>query len=208
MRRPAAGLLLWLALLGCQPALADGRPGAFDFYVLALSWSPSFCAGARDAPQCGETRGLVVHGLWPQYERGWPDLCAEPGRLSAALVSSLLDIMPDRNLVRHEWEKHGTCSGLVPADYFALARKAFARIRHPKSFAAGQPARTLSAAAAEAAFVAENPGLTRDAIAVACDGGRLEEIRICLTRDLAFRPCREVDRGGCRQPHLTLPAAN
>ena len=62
-------------------ARADGeRAGEFDYYVMALSWSPTWCAlegDARNSPQCDASAdfGWVLHGLWPQYEKGWPSYC-------------------------------------------------------------------------------------------------------------------------------------
>ena len=64
----------------------QNAPGEFDFYVLSLSWSPSFCAAAeergnsgRSQAQCGERPfSFVVHGLWPQYDRGFPEYCKRP----------------------------------------------------------------------------------------------------------------------------------
>src|SRR5438874_4074521 len=61
----------------------QNTPGEFDFYVLSLSWSPSFCEQAsergndrRSGAQCGgRPFSFVVHGLWPQYERGFPEYC-------------------------------------------------------------------------------------------------------------------------------------
>ncbi|MCB1968558.1 MAG: ribonuclease, partial [Candidatus Accumulibacter sp.] len=52
----------------------------FDFYVLALSWSPAYCLIEGDRAnkqQCAEERdlGFVVHGLWPQFESGYPEFC-------------------------------------------------------------------------------------------------------------------------------------
>src|ERR1700690_2244045 len=76
-----------------------GTPGVFDYYVLSLSWSPEFCAGpagARDAAQCGEGRqyAFVVHGLWPQYERGFPESCAPSSPVSSNIVERMLPLMP------------------------------------------------------------------------------------------------------------------
>ena len=57
-------------------AAAKGeRTGEFDYYVMALSWSPNWCAlegEAKGSPQCDtkEDHGWVLHGLWPQYHRG------------------------------------------------------------------------------------------------------------------------------------------
>jgi ribonuclease T2 len=196
--------------LCCNTAAA--QPGDFDFYVLSLSWSPSWCAtapAAEKSPQCDEDGdfGFVVHGLWPQYETGYPEYCEADGRVSASVAASMLDIMPDRALVAHEWRKHGSCSGLSPKGYFAETRAAFERLRIPHAFRASTDDRRMSAEAIETAFVAANPGMSRDGIAVSCGGGMIEEVRICLARNLMFRPCREVDMRGCRQQNLKVPAA-
>src|SRR5690349_19561279 len=85
-----------------------GEPGKFDFYVLALSWSPSYCEAAKErAPdrtpqqQCtARPYHFVIHGLWPQYERGFPRDCQVPApRLNRNIVSSMLDVMPSPRLV-------------------------------------------------------------------------------------------------------------
>src|ERR1700728_4191289 len=109
----------------------QNEAGQFDFYVLSLSWSPSFCAaaaerGARGAGmQCGaRPYSFVVHGLWPQYDRGFPEYCQVPSpRLDHEIVSSMLDLMPAPHLIFNEWDRHGTCSGLSPGAYFETIRK-------------------------------------------------------------------------------------
>lgn len=209
---PRVHSVLCALLFGLLGFAASGRAAEqpFDFYVLSLSWSPTFCATAeeaRGAAQCdaGARFGFIVHGLWPQYERGYPENCGTTRRLSRRVVDSALDIMPGAGLVRHEWRRHGSCSGLSPERYFALVRRAFAAIRLPSSLS-GSAERTVSSAAIEATFVSANPGMRRDGIAISCRDGYLEEVRICLTQDLAFRSCREVDADGCRRRGLTLPA--
>jgi ribonuclease T2 len=210
--RCLAGLVA--ALVGCwipQFGLADDIPGDFDFYVLALSWSPSYCeiAGNPDSRQCSEATGFIVHGLWPQYENGYPENC--PSRMerwvSGAIVESLRDIMPGGGTVGYQWRKHGLCSGLEQADYFDLVRKAYEKITVPRQY--GGPSRDQSSTpgAVEAAFVDANPGLSSGGIAVACKQNALFEVRICLTRDLAFRTCQEVNEDGCRASRISVPAA-
>jgi ribonuclease T2 len=206
-------LVFALALASSTHAQTTGEPGDFDFYVLSLSWSPSWCArepAADKAAQCSADAdfGLIVHGLWPQYEEGYPEFCADEGSaFPAGLVRSMLDIMPSKALVRHTWRKHGTCSGLVPEDYFAVTRAAFSKVAIPDYFESAAEGSTVSSAEVEAAFIQSNAGLETHGIAVSCSDGVFEEIRICLTRDLAFRACPEVDERGCRQPRLQLPAA-
>lgn len=190
----------------------QNAPGQFDFYVLSLSWSPSFCEAAGErgkAPrqQCGaRPYAFVVHGLWPQYERGFPEFCAVPApRLDRAIVSSMLDVMPAPRLIFHEWDRHGTCSGLTARAYFELVRKARAIVKIPPEFIELKAPLTVSPDEVEAAFVKANAGLTQNGISVGCDSKRLREVRICLTRELAFRDCEEINRRACRRERLVMP---
>lgn len=188
----------------------DGdRPGQFDFFVLALSWSPTYCAGPKASPsQCrSRSHRFVVHGLWPQFERGYPDFCQSPAPyVPDAVVSAMGDLMPSKGLILHEWRKHGTCTGLSPEGYFHLVRKARDKVAIPPAFAADPPP-MLTGETIEAAFAAANPGLKETMMAVDCDGGRLSEVRICMSRDLGFVACPEVNRRSCapRRP-LAIPA--
>lgn len=189
----------------------DPNAGAFDFYVLSLSWSPTYCleqGGEADPAQCGAEQpfDFIVHGLWPQRENGSLRYCSVSGeRPDTVLVQSMLDIMPSTGLVRHQWNAHGACSGLEPAAYFAAVRKARAAIEIPEAFKGQAESTRLAPADVERMFVAANPGLPEDGIAVTCEGARLEEVRICLTKDLTFRTCSEVDRRACKRDNLSVP---
>jgi ribonuclease T2 len=209
----AAGLL---ALAG--PAKAQDRrqnaPGEFDFYVLSLSWSPSFCeeaaerGGGRSSQiQCGgRPYSFVVHGLWPQYENGFPEYCQRPApRLNRNIVSAMLDLMPAPGLIFNEWDKHGTCSGLGERGYFETIRKARAVVKIPAEFLELSEPKTIAPADIEAAFVKANPGLSGSAVSVTCNRTRLSEVRICLSKDLQFRSCEELDRRACRRDQVTMP---
>ena len=200
-----------------QPKPLSARPASvpigngFDFYVLALSWSPSYCeAEGKEAnrQQCGTARpyAFVVHGLWPQYERGYPESCRtdEPDVPNAKL-RTLYDIMPAAGLIRHQWRKHGTCTGLDQDDYFAVLRAARESVSIPPEFRRLDAYRTLDPDDAEEAFLKANPSLPRDAVAVTCDRRYLREVRICMTRDLDFRSCPEIDRRACRLPKVVMP---
>jgi ribonuclease T2 len=192
---------------------SSGQPGKFDFYVLALSWSPSFCQdneerGRNGGEQCTTARpySFVVHGLWPQYERGFPQRCEVPApRLNRELMTSMLDLMPAPRLVYHEWDTHGTCSGLGANAYFDLVRKARGSIKIPETYAAPEKSMSVAPEDVEDAFVQANPGLSRSAIAVTCNSTRLSEVRICLSRDLKFRDCPEIDRRACRRDKVLMP---
>ncbi|WP_300515414.1 ribonuclease T2 [Aliiroseovarius sp.] len=187
---------LLVLLMSATLARAEGdRAGEFDYYVLALSWSPNWCAiegDARGAEQCAGDRdfGWVLHGLWPQYERGWPSYCRSGfGAPSRARSGAMADIMGSGGSAWYQWKKHGTCSGLSPEDYYALARLAYEGVTRPPVLRKLTDPVRLPASVIEEAFLQSNPGLARDMITVTCRDGRIQEARLCLTRDLEPRRC-------------------
>ena len=214
-----SALALAVGIAFAAPGAAQDRrqnePGRFDYYVLSLSWSPSYCeAAAERAPnrapdqQCA-TRpfAFVVHGLWPQYERGFPSYCQVPApRLDRGLVGGVLDLMPSPRLVFHEWDRHGTCSGLTAHAYFETMRKARSVIKIPDDYLALAQPKTVTAADVADAFVKANPNLSRDDFAVVCDKKRLSEVRVCLTKTFAFRACPEVAQRACKLERMMMPA--
>ena len=130
--------LIMALMLIAGAARAEGeRAGAFDYYVLALSWTPTWCAiegDGRGSPQCdpGQGFGFTLHGLWPQYEEGWPSYCPTSERNpSRGMTADMADIMGSSGLAWHQWNKHGVCSGLSARDYFALSRLAYERVTRP-----------------------------------------------------------------------------
>jgi ribonuclease T2 len=190
------------------------RAGEFDFYVLSLSWSPTFCASAkgnRNDQQCGLDKSFrfIVHGLWPQYEKGYPEFCpvSVPERVPRSLGEPLFDIMPSMGLIGHQWRKHGTCSGLDQGAYLAKIREAHDSVRIPADFSEAKSELSLSPDQVEERFLAANPGMSSKGISTSCRGRQFQEVRICLTRDLKFRDCEEVDRDSCTAALVTLPAA-
>ncbi len=200
-----------------QPARAEESPpdqdaGDFDFYVLSLSWSPTYCIEAgddADPRQCKAKRpyDFVVHGLWPQLEQGRVDECAGPAPLNADFVNSMLEIMPSPGLIRHEWTAHGQCSGLSAKRYFAAVRKARALVRIPAAFREPKRDRMTDPSAVERDFIAENPGLKPEGVAVTCSARRLREVRVCLTKSFEFRTCSSVDRRACTRDQIVAPAS-
>ena len=193
---------------------AQGEPGKFDFYVLALSWSPSFCEASSERysnrspdQQCGaRPYSFIVHGLWPQYERGFPSYCQVPApRLDRAIVGSMLELMPSPQLIFHEWDRHGTCSGLSPQAYFDTVRQARAAVKIPAEYLAVATPLTVTPDQVAEAFVKANAGLARAGLAVSCDSKRLSEVRICLAKDFTFRDCAEVARRSCRRDTIVMP---
>jgi len=185
-------LVAFLCLAGA--ARADGeRTGDFDYYVLALSWSPNWCAlegEARDAEQCDRDFGWIVHGLWPQYEDGWPAYCPTSARSpSRSQTAAQADLFGAGGAAWYQWKKHGVCSGLEADDYYRLAREAFARVNRPEVLRKLDRAVKLPAAVIEEAFLQANPAWTADMVTITCKSGHIQEARICLTRSLEPRAC-------------------
>jgi ribonuclease T2 len=225
-RRPGARLadclvfvmLAVLLMAGPCAAQQDHRqnePGKFDFYVLALSWAPTFCdaavvrAGGEALPAECAARAVpfVVHGLWPEYAVGFPEFCQQPTpRLDRNVVASMLDLMPAAGLIFTEWDKHGTCSGLSARAYFTAIRKARALVKIPEEFIEPADEVTLSPEAIAEAFVDANPGASRASFAIGCDAKRLTEVRVCLGKDLRFHDCGgDIGQRSCRRDQIVMP---
>ena len=201
----------------------NGKPkptyeaGKFDYYVMALSWSPSYCAGNTRGgydPQCNGPRpyAFVLHGVWPQFEKGWPQNCAsaDNGYVPRPVANRMLDIMPSDKLVFHEYRTHGTCSGLGVDGYFEMARALFNKVKIPARYASVTDPRTfLSTPEVLADFVAANPGMKADGVAVECGGPgpRLKEVRICFDKGGNFQSCgrNENQSKMCSSPRVYLP---
>jgi len=207
--------LLISAILTCvllSPASAAAKkkkPARFDYYLLVLSYAPDFCdqaGGHKDPRECGPGRRLdfIVHGLWPQGEtgRGPEDCGASP--VSKAIIQQTLPYIPVDSLIQHEWTAHGSCSGMSAGDYFAALRKARDAIKLPPDLT--QPAQRLqlSPAQIEAKLAAANPGFPATAFRATCyRNAELQEIRICLNKDLSPRACGS-SAGQCTLPSMTL----
>ena len=194
-----------LTLLPCA-ALADGEPpGGHSHYVLALSWQPAFCAAegrARGAQGCDEPDlGWTLHGLWPQYEDGWPAWCpTDRAGPAASAVAAMADVMASPTLAGHQWRKHGTCSGLTGADYLELSRLAYERVARPEILRRIEEPMRIPPAVVEAAFLEANPEMEPDGVTITCRGERILEARICLTRELEPRPCAPDTARDCALP--------
>ena len=206
-------LIAAAALAFGLPAHAEGeRAGDFDYYVLALSWSANWCAlegDDRDDPQCDRGRGVtwVVHGLWPQYEDGWPSYCRTGERdPSRGETAAMADVFGGAGSAFYQWKKHGRCSGLSSRDYYATARAAFDSITLPPVFDALRKDVKLPASVVEEAFLEANPGLMRDQITITCTDGMIQEARICLSKDLEPRRCGDDTIRDCRMKDAVMEA--
>jgi len=188
--------LLTIVLL--HPLKADAEDeiaGDFDYYVLALSWSPNWCeleGDARQSPQCGAAKahGWTMHGLWPQFHRGYPSFCRTAERPpSRGMTAQMADIMGTGGLAWHQWKKHGSCTGLSAAQYYATSRAAYDAVVRPPVFRKVKEDIKLPASVVEDAFLKANPDMERDGVTVTCRNGYIQEVRACLSKDLDPVPC-------------------
>lgn len=199
-------LLIWLFTAGLATA-QDEKSGAFDYYVLALSWSPNWCVlegDARSSPQCHprHDHGWILHGLWPQYHRGWPDYCNTAERPpSRRMTAEMADIMGTPGLAWHQWKKHGTCSGLSAPAYFALSREAYNTVNRPEILRKLSKPVKLPASVIEEAFLQANPDLEADGLTITCRDGHIQEARVCLSKDLRPVPCGRDVIKDCTLPN-------
>jgi ribonuclease T2 len=169
----------------------NSQPGVFDYYVFALSWSPEFCHGHPGKPECQSGHhGFVVHGLWPQFVKGYPEKCtAEPGLSDP---SSISDLMPDPSLVEHEWTTHGTCSGLDADHYFKLIRQAYASIKIPERLTAPTRAFSMTPQDVKQEFLQANPQLNAEDLTVSCGNNYLTAVSVCMTKTLEPTACEAL----------------
>ena len=166
-------------------------PGQFDFYLLNLSWSPEYCATHGSSPECGKGLGFVVHGLWPQDATGdYPEDCSDAPGLSDP--GSDKDY-PTAGLVEHEWQTHGTCSGLSAQAYFAAVHAAFTEVKLPNI-----PAGTVDTAVLVTRLQLANPGFPAGSFAVSCGNNRLTAVEVCLDKGLKGEACQGVRSCGAR----------
>ena len=187
---------------------AQANQADFDFYVLAMSWSPTFCEDdTRNSDQCSGRRpyGFVAHGLWPQYEKGWPENCNVSARVSDRTVNEMLPIMPAKGLIFHQWKKHGTCSGLQPDDYFDVVQEAWGKVKIPATFDGLSRTVTVKPKVIEEAFIEANPALKENMISIQCNRKRLREVRVCFDKDLNFRQCSQEVQRECRENAVRMP---
>jgi ribonuclease T2 len=175
------------ALLAPVPAAAGDTPGRFDYWLLSLSWSPQFCADRPSEAQCSLAYDFVVHGLWPQHQRGFPDFCArKPDDLPPDLITRMLPLMPSSDLIRHQWRKHGTCSGMNAREYFMTVERARRAVVIPPIYREPKRYIVTRLREIEDEFIKVNPRLQPDMLAVQCRGRYLREVRVCF--DKQFQP--------------------
>ena len=182
---------------------APSRTMPVSGYVLSLSWSPEFCRTRIDSPrharQCSGRSGsfgLIVHGLWPQGARSWPQWCpARRARPTGAQLARQMCVQPSARLAMRQWAKHGSCMVDRPDLYFRITRilhrsldwPDLDRLSHKEGLTAGD---------IREAWIEANTNWRREMISVQLnERGWLEEIRLCYGRDWLPAACRRDARG-------------
>lgn len=157
IRFRAACAIVALAACSAHAAPACSvAEGKSLIYRLDLTVPATFCSGGGAAhdPSCDEfpkQAAIQLHGLWPNYQGGGypagscdaaecqlqPPLngkyCAypePPSLYTSPWWKGLAGYMAgvEKCLERHEWIKHGTCSGMSAPDYFQWSLQETARI--------------------------------------------------------------------------------
>lgn len=188
----------------------EAQAGQFDYYLLSLSWAPTYClTHADDGAECvGKGYGFVVHGLWPQYDTGgYPKDCSTQFELSDAAASKGRALYPSEHLMRHEWQEHGTCSGFDARTYFDTVDRATSAVKIPAVLEAPQTDRNLTAAQITELFLSANPQIPDHALTVACSRRSLLEVRVCLTKELSVRSCGRGVHTTCPAVAIRVPAS-
>ena len=189
----------------------NGKAGVFDYYLLSLSWSPTYClTHSSDKAQCGASRkgfGFVLHGLWPQYASGgYPHDCTTNERLTSEAAKFGETIFPSPKLIEHEWEKHGTCNGTDALTYFKTADQVRTSVKVPADLEAPTQTHDMTVPTLISDIVAANPGMPSSAVVVACSGPELSEVRICFDRKLSPQACGKGVMSSCRKGAIRVRA--
>jgi ribonuclease T2 len=197
----------------CVTSLLVAQTGAsFDYYLLSLSWAPEFCAQPGEAAanplECGQGKGFVVHGLWPEANQGKsPESCGAAKTVPKSLVNDMLKYIPSASLIQHEWATHGTCSGLSQGDYFTKVMLARAAVQVPVQISSLGQSVTESPAEIESQFAAANPSFPPGAVRTTCQGGALTEVRVCFDKNLKALACT-VSAGECASAAVKILSPN
>ena len=199
-------LMLAFVLLMIHARAEADVAGSFDYYVLSLSWSPNWCTlegDARGSDQCDprHDHGWILHGLWPQFETGYPSYCQTIKRApTRRMTAEMADIMGTSGLAWHQWKKHGTCTNLEAAEYYDLSRQAYRNIVRPPVLRDLTREVRLAPKVVKDAFLEANPSMKARQITITCKSGYIQEARICLTKNLSLRDCGTGVRRDCTLP--------
>ena len=192
-----------------QPATTtDASAGDFDYFLLTLSWAPEFCASnpnGRTSIECAPSqhKGLVVHGLWPQYDNGkWPQDCASTPPVSSGTVNHIMPIMPSKRLIQREWAKHGTCSGMSVQDYFGAIEKLYNGLEVPPEFKKPTSSAQFNSATIEQKFATAN-NAPKNAFRISCPQNEFSAVEVCLNKALQYQACPNTVKE-CRSQQIEV----
>ena len=194
------------AVSGQKSTAATRRSAAigtgFDFYLLNLSWSPEYCYTHPAATECAAHATFVLHGLWPQNTNGsYPENCSNAaGPTNPAQYS---DIYPDSSLLEHEWQTHGTCSGLGADAFFHTARSAFLGVVIPPVLNTLTSQISLPPDRIIGLFADSNPVFPRSSFAISCGHNYLTAVEVCLDKSLHPISCAAIR--SCRANTVRIP---
>lgn len=187
-------------------AQQDAAPGAFDYYLLTLSWSPEFCVSHASAAECSAHPAFILHGLWPENSDGtYPENCSNaPGPKNP---SAYKDIYPDQSLLAHEWKTHGTCSGLTPDKFFTSARQALHAVAIPPALSRLKTQISLTPQQILGDFATVNPSYPTGSFAMACGNNRLTAVEVCVDKSLHAVACQNLKTCRANTVKITPPGA-
>jgi ribonuclease T2 len=177
---------------------SPAETGKFDYYLLALSWAPNYCAGhpTDHSSECrtGGHTAFVLHGLWPQSNAGRPPMsCSNASPVATETVDHMLNFMPSRGLIQHEWQEHGTCSGLSAQEYFGQAEHAYKNLHVPDEYPKLNHEQQLSVHDLEKTFAEANHA-PPEAFRVSCHAGELVSLEVCVDKNLQYQSCTQSVR--------------
>ena len=201
----AVSLIVGLAGACFVHAQEKGVPGKFDFYLMNLSWAPEFCAIHGTSPECVARPGFILHGLWAQNNDGsYPVFCSEEA--GPAMPQQNLDITPDLSLLRHEWDKHGTCSGVGPQRFFAMEHQAFHSLTIPPQIERIDHETSMTPDDILGLFARANPAFPTGSILLSCGRNHLTAIEACFSKDLRPIVCQGLRSCRANSVKITPPA--
>jgi ribonuclease T2 len=185
----------------------SAAPGQFDYYLFTLSWSPEFCSSHPDKPECGSGARFVVHGMWPENNDGsYPEECSDaPGPSNPAQYS---DLYPDQGLLQHEWQTHGTCSGMSADAYFNAMRHLWQSVKIPEPLADVSSSISLTPDQIITGFVQANHGTSTANYTVGCGNNFLTQVQLCVDKNMHPVACEGVRICGANVVKITPPGAS
>lgn len=188
----------------------DKKISSFDFYVLASSWQPEFCREEgmhehKELPGCQHPQmywkdHFTVHGLWPELQHGpHPGSCSnekfDRKIIDQIGMANFTKYWPNAKFTenstkytefwRHEWSKHGTCSGLDQAQYFEQAMQMLQSLEDSEKYLA--TGGSIPKSAIQKAYGGKKM------VALKCNGGtRLSQTFTCWTKQASQNRHKQI----------------